>query len=284
MTSRKEIARLALLKAEQSRGKARVLATEPIDPIDASCDVFGCEVVFKALPSLEGIYSTEPRPTIVIGSERPYGRQYFTCAHELGHHVFGHGTSLDELEADFSACSDEEYAANVFASYFLVSKLAFLAAIKERGFRVAEISPWQMFKLAHYFGVGYSTIINHACYALEVITATQRKHLLGYQPKSFKEVMQIPTSSDVFVADYHWKKKALNACVGDYILLPSDCEVSDNGERILYIDQYDNLARFKVVSPGYARALSMENDWGINIRLSKKCYEGFAQYRFLEDE
>jgi Zn-dependent peptidase ImmA (M78 family) len=59
----------------------------------------GVEVRFSALPSAEGIYSPG-KPVIVVSSLRPAGRQAYTGAHELGHHIYGHGEQFDELVED----------------------------------------------------------------------------------------------------------------------------------------------------------------------------------------
>jgi len=55
----------------------------------------GIEVRFVGIPSLEGMYWKKSPATILLGAERPAGRQSFTCAHELGHHIFNHGNKID---------------------------------------------------------------------------------------------------------------------------------------------------------------------------------------------
>ena len=50
--------------------------------------------------SMEGVYASLAKPKILISSLRPAGRRAFTCAHELGHHFFGHGSTIDELKED----------------------------------------------------------------------------------------------------------------------------------------------------------------------------------------
>src|SRR3989442_641722 len=68
------------------------------------------KVSFIGAPSLEGLYSPDPRPAIILNSERPAGRRRFTCGHEIGHHVFNHGCRIDELAEDnASGSTPEEY-------------------------------------------------------------------------------------------------------------------------------------------------------------------------------
>jgi len=80
----------------------RVRQDVGIPPTDAVCafdlaERLGLEVWFQDVPSMEAVYVRQPAPTIVVTSLRPAGRRAFNCAHELGHHVFGHEAQLDVL-------------------------------------------------------------------------------------------------------------------------------------------------------------------------------------------
>src|SRR5689334_4666539 len=72
-------------------------------PNDEPCDIYdiikreGLDLQFMDVPSLEGMYLAEPESErICICAQRPWGRQRFTAAHELGHHLYGHGTQVDQ--------------------------------------------------------------------------------------------------------------------------------------------------------------------------------------------
>src|SRR4051812_35560471 len=99
--------------------RSHALAPEQvIDPVDLAL-AEGLDVRFEALKSVEGIYAPDVR-AIILGSLRPRGRRAFNCAHELGHHVFGHGFRVDELLAgavdDEREGDDAEFIANRFAA------------------------------------------------------------------------------------------------------------------------------------------------------------------------
>src|SRR3546814_6969436 len=47
-----------------------------------------------------GMYQRAPPPRIHLSARRPLPRRAYNCAHELGHHVFAHGSSIDELRED----------------------------------------------------------------------------------------------------------------------------------------------------------------------------------------
>lgn len=70
----------------------------------------------------EGIYATRPKPMILISSLRPLSRRAFTCAHELGHHFFGHGSTIDELKEESESVDFQphEFLADTFGGFLLM--------------------------------------------------------------------------------------------------------------------------------------------------------------------
>jgi hypothetical protein len=135
------------LRVQHGRG-----LQSPICPYDLAV-VMGIEVRFVAVPSLEGIYTAGDPPLIVVNSLRPAGRRRYTCAHEIGHHVFGHGTRVDELGEDASEGFDpEEYSADRFAAALLLPQSAVMRAFSARGWSVSTCSPIEIYTVAGYFG------------------------------------------------------------------------------------------------------------------------------------
>jgi hypothetical protein len=45
--------------------------------------------------NMEGMYQRGAPPRIHLSARRPLSRRTYNCAHELGHHVFGHGSSIE---------------------------------------------------------------------------------------------------------------------------------------------------------------------------------------------
>lgn len=91
--------------------------------------------------SMEGIYSQTPLPRILISALRPLVRRHFNCAHELGHHVFGHSSTLDELNETLEAYnnqSPEEFIADSFAGHLLMPVLGIRRAFARRGIDAAN--------------------------------------------------------------------------------------------------------------------------------------------------
>ncbi|KKL21020.1 hypothetical protein LCGC14_2449670, partial [marine sediment metagenome] len=170
--TRRRLTLKAAAQAEKVRVKCKQKQADPVDPITVA-EERGCEVRFMSLPSLEGIYSPEPRSIIVLGSERHAGRRAFTCAHELGHHEFKHGMRVEELHTGGHESSNDvnEFLADMFAATLLMPKAGVLRALKTRNFDLKKIQPIQLFRLASFFGVGYGTLIEHMTWTLSLLTS-----------------------------------------------------------------------------------------------------------------
>jgi hypothetical protein len=91
---RDSLAAQALEMAAQVRRSAGIGGLVPLCIYDLVESAFGDEIDlrFQPLKSLEGMYSRQHDGTgiIIISSDRPSGRRRYTCAHELGHHLFKH--------------------------------------------------------------------------------------------------------------------------------------------------------------------------------------------------
>ncbi len=115
--NRKVLGQQALRMALRTRSKAGADLISPVCPFDVA-DRLGVGVRFVAI-NMEGLYVRDPLPRALISTLRPFGRRNFTCGHELGHHVFGHGFNLDNVISSGSKdCYDfgssEEFLANMF--------------------------------------------------------------------------------------------------------------------------------------------------------------------------
>src|SRR5262245_29305414 len=98
--SRTDLARRAVAKAAEVRDRFDIPPNAAVNVFDLCGERFAPAITvrFKDI-SMEGVYLREDPPEIWIGL-RPFTRRVFNCAHELGHHVFGHGSTLDELQGD----------------------------------------------------------------------------------------------------------------------------------------------------------------------------------------
>jgi len=278
---RKKLATDAVLEAERLRIKAKVPHASSVDPVDVAVEVCRCRVKFCPVSSLEGMYSPIPTPTIIIGSERPPSRQSYTCAHELGHHIFGHGACSDELGV-IQNNNSEELLAELFAGYFLMPKLAVMRAISQRGFVPNDLTPEQTYRIACHFGVGYSSILTHMHYSLGMITYSGMKDLQRVQPKEIKANYLVSPQASMIMADTFWAGRAINLEVGDSLLVPVSCEF-DAAKALRIEGEIGGLLKCEAIAPGYSRVFELTSGWAAHVRVSRKNYEGLAHYRFLEE-
>src|SRR5579859_454268 len=108
--------------ALQFRQKHGVQMMHPA-PVYDLCEKENVEVRFTDIPSFEGLYCNAAIPTILVSALRPTGRRHFTCAHELGHHLFGHGEQIDvlvETNMHPNAANPDEFTADRFAATLLM--------------------------------------------------------------------------------------------------------------------------------------------------------------------
>ena len=99
------------------------------------CEAHNVNVRFNDI-NMEGMYDRQPKPRIHVSALRPLARRTFTCAHELGHHVFGHGSTIDELRDDHAQSADRppnEVLADSFAAFVLMPTLGLREAFVKRG-------------------------------------------------------------------------------------------------------------------------------------------------------
>jgi len=280
---RKGLARQAASCAARARARHGLPFIAPVDIVSLAEDC-GCEVRFMSLPSLEGVYSPTPRPTIVIGSERPAGRRTYNCAHELGHHLFNHGMRVDGLDAQRYSWTKaaEEYLADVFAGMLLMTREAIRRSIKNRGWSVQTLTAHQVFRLAAYFGVGYMTLLSHMKWSLSMISRSAYEELRKTTPKQLKADFAAPAQTEAVIVDCHWKHRAVDLAVEDTLILPVGARV-EGLERLAPQGLIQGQPTFKATAKGYSRACREADDWAVNIRISARGYQGLARYRFYED-
>lgn len=271
------------MEAERVRVRVGVPRTAPVDPVGVA-EACGCEVRFMRLPSLEGVYSPVPRPVVVLGAERPAGRRAFNCAHEVGHHVFGHGIRIEALNVRRYARNKpaDEFSADVFAGFLLMSQSSVRRTLKERGWNSSTVTPEQVFRLASFFGVGYGTIVNHLAWSLGLLQRDCANELLRTQPREIKARFGAAPGSEVVLVDTHWQHRAVDLEVGDTLVLPAGAAI-DVGRQLQPLSIMSEQVMFRAAAPGYSRAFIDKLHWAVNMRVSRKQYEGISSYRFYED-
>lgn len=280
---RRRMALEAARVAYEVRRKAEI-------PLDGPCCVFdlvergGIELRFADLPSMEGVYYPA-KPAIIISSLRPAGRRAFTCAHEFGHHMYGHGEQFDELVEDRQTArtyDSKEFIADCFAGALLMPKSAVLRGLSHRGLNLKNLHPHQIYAVASWLSVGYGALVHHMNRSLMMLTPEQVTALDKVRlPVIRKALLGFDCAEQLIVADEHWSGRPIDAQVSDLILFPADVVIE--GEVLEVAQRSSQGCVARAVSPGIGRVLRADTEWVHFVRISKKDYIGLARFRHLEE-
>jgi hypothetical protein len=284
--SRRDIAQQAIRSALKTRQKAAIDLRDPICIYDL-CERLNLSVRFADIPSMEGLYLPDihPKPTIIVSSLRPAGRQSVTCGHELGHHTFGHGEQFDELfegRTDQRKNALEEFMVDMFSTMLHMPKLAVNAAFTNRSLDPLNCSHAQIFEIAGWFGVGYSTLVMHMARTLMLLPPAREDALLRHQPKDIRgEILGKACPTNLYVANQYWTGRAIDLQVDDILIAPDSVEVE--GEAVEIIEQSEKRTVVKASAPGISRISHNEASWAAFVRVMRRGYVGLAPYRFDEE-
>ncbi len=231
-------------------------------PLERRVDVFavieaeGIWLMFQPLRDLFGFYRRLGGVAgIVINANHPASLQRYTAAHEYGHHVLGHGFSLDEVRnIDGARAIDEarefeealaarspaevgdplqEAAAQAFAGTFLMPIQVANRVMLARGFDRdhPRLAPADIYELSLEFGTSYEATVTQLAVLEKITWAEARK--LRLPPIEIKTALAggrrpQDARADVWLVDETDTERDLPLRVGDEIVLrlpeiPSSC-------------------------------------------------------------
>lgn len=284
----KTLAHEAMIESVEVRDRWDREHDGPLD-VYALCKDMGVKVRFVDIASMEGLYGRreDGAGVIWLSSLRPLPRRNFTCAHELGHHVFCHGSAVDEFAGDTerktTMCSAEEFLVNTFAGFLLMPTLGVRKAFVSRGWNAQNATPAQIYTVACHFGVGYDTIIGHLVHSLRAISPFYAAQLRKVGPKDIRrEILSTTSSEPLIIADLHWGMPTVDAEVGTLLLFPEGA-IAD-GSIVTLEAELPRGRLFRAVRPGVARVTCPGTPWAVFTRVSRFQFTGFAEYRHLEDD
>jgi Zn-dependent peptidase ImmA (M78 family) len=281
--TRKSLAREAIEKSVEVREEYGYDFRSPLCVYEL-CERAGVKVSFVDDVSMEGVYAALGKPTIVLSALRPLARRAFTCAHELGHHVFGHGSTIDELreEADMRAFDPKEFLVDAFAGSLLMPVLGVKRAFAQRALDLNSAMPEQVYTVACSFGVGYETLIGHLAYGLQLLPAARAEELGKVRlPKIRERLTGAATKEHLVIADAFHASKTLDAEAGMLVMLPAG--TTSESDRLEFVADLKGGRLFRALRPGLARTFVPGTEWAVVVRVSKPQYAGLAKYRHLEE-
>jgi IrrE N-terminal-like domain len=249
---------------------------------DEPCDVFQTianekvDLQFVDIPSLEGMFLQEPEVRrICVCALRPWGRQRYTAAHELGHCILGHGTQVDtviETRDRQPSLSDEEILAEAFSRFVLMPPRAVAKAFGKRlqydARAVLEASCW--------LGVGYGTLIRQMCSTLRLISESEQETLLRVKRRELcRNISGIPDlENDLWPLDERWRDRRVHVQLGDVIQ-----GVCSKGSGLLSpIDSTVN--RVECVG---TETVDLISGGSVTISSSRRSFVGFYDYRYMPE-
>jgi Zn-dependent peptidase ImmA (M78 family) len=280
---RRNLTQKAMKAAVKTRARAGVDQMSPVCVFDL-CEKLGVTVRFTDI-NMEGMYSGGEPPRIFVSSQRPLARRVFTCGHELGHHEFGHGATIDEMKEEAAAFKDEnpdEFLVNAFSSFVLMPIIGLRGAFARRGTDVHTATPAQILAVANNFGVGYATLITHLAYGVQEIAGGRARELLRSTPKSIRRSLLGDDSSEpLVIVEACWSAKPIDVEVGTSILLPEGSAVEGNVLRPAGSCGTGDI--YEAVRPGLGR-VSLAPGSEHFVRVTHKGYSGLGRYRHMEDD
>lgn len=206
-----------------------------------------------------------------------------TCAHEIGHHAFGHGSHVDEyLEADKAeGRTPEEFLANTFAANFLMTRGAVAQGLLARGIAANQATPEQIYALATWLGVSYSGLLYHMRSALKILPRPVADYLLKIEPKDIRAslAMRLGVSGapgEIIIADQAWTGRPVDGQVGDVVCVPEGTSFDD------FCGTLEGNV-ITLTTPGIGRIHHKALRWAAFLRVSRKHFAGLTDYRHLEE-
>lgn len=285
---RRALATQAMQAATATRAKAKLDQARPIC-IYGLCETLGIVVRFNNI-NMEGMYQRGIPPRIHLSARRPLPRRAFNCAHELGHHVFGHGSSIDELRDDAKEHPWEdpkEFLADTFAGFILMPIIGLRRAFSVRGWSPQTATPAQVFAISCEFGVGYATLLTHLSAGVHMLSHGRASAMRRVTPKALRtEILGALTREPLIVVDHHRNAPTLDAEVKTLLLLPPGAEVTGGG--LAFERDLEAGRLYRAVKPGIFQA--SVGDWAVFVRVAPiqqnepYGYVGLAQYRHLEED
>ncbi|WP_296097876.1 ImmA/IrrE family metallo-endopeptidase [uncultured Agrobacterium sp.] len=284
MPDRNALANRAMTASIAARTKAGLDLINPIC-IYALCKAHKVQVRFNAI-NMEGMYQRGTPSRIHLSARRPLPRRAYNCAHELGHHVFGHGSSIDELREDAKENPWEdpkEFLADSFAGFVLMPTLGMRQAFAKRDWEPNSATPVQIFQIASEYGVGYTTLITHLSQSLNMISRPRATVLKKQKPAAIRAAILGSLSAEPLVlVDNAWSTSVIDVEVGMSVLLPSDTE--PDSEAITFVKDLPAGRLFEAGTPGIVRVIQPDTGWAAFVRIARKQYIGLAEFRHLEED
>jgi Zn-dependent peptidase ImmA (M78 family) len=173
---------MTMMVANQTHRDSGVARDDYVD-VFAALQAVGVCCIAKPSRRLAGAYAAPEHggPVVLLNSNLDEMTMRHTAAHELGHHVFCHGSRADErVDPDGSSLGglwpDEEKLAEAFAPWFLMPLPAVRTAMRRAGVNLPT-APVDIHQIACWLGATFAGTTRHLV-NLKMITPEQATRLV----------------------------------------------------------------------------------------------------------
>lgn len=277
----------AAKRAEKIRHQLSLSSFEPLNIFDV-CQRLDVTVRFIDI-NMEGMYitqSTGKHPTILLSNQRPMPRRVYTCAHELGHHIFEHGSKMDMLSdhnPGNATYNYEERLVDTFAGILLMPIASIQAEFNRRRWTLESATQLNYYIISSFFGVGYQTLIKH-CRLNGIISEAKATALLKTTPAKLlggiESFTADPAAFKIF--DGVSVPKTIDLEVSNYLLIPEDTSIEGNHLQLIGKCSFGKILIAK--KPGIVRMNSLSQDFGAFMRIQNSAYVGLSENRHLDND
>lgn len=219
---------MAMMVANQAHRDTGAARDEYVD-IFAALQAAGVCCVAKPLRGLAGAYAAPEvgGPVVLLSSGLDEMTMRHTAAHELGHHVFAHGSKMDErVDPDGGSLGgpwpDEEKLAEAFAAWFLMPLPAVRTAARRA--RIDQpTEPEHVHQIACWLGTTFAGTARHLA-NLKMIEPEQATRLVrAWRARSGKTKAAlcgsaVPPQGRVWVIRAEASQADLHVITGDTLV------------------------------------------------------------------
>ena len=173
------------------------------------------------------------------------------------------------------------FAADTFATSLLMPRQAVVERFAKRAWELDNSDPTQLFAVAGELDIGYSTLLKHLRYGLDLVSNEWMVSRLKIAPKAIRQkVTGTKEPPRVVILDDHWSNIPIDIEVGDEIAIPSRLHV-ETGGVIREVASRGEYSRWKGTKTGEANLRI--NECRCRIRVARTGFCGMLKYRFLDD-
>ncbi len=276
-----EISRQGLSAALKIRSRVGVDKKDPVCAFDLAAKL-GIEVRFVSGNSFGGMFSRTSN-VILIPSQRPPGRRAMTCAHEIGHWFFRHGSRIDPLDSEaIHRLPFEDRLSNALAQGLLMPPWAVRNEFHVRSLDPRTCGPIGIYRVANQLGVAYEALVRQLQQTLGMINRASAKSLLNIAPAQIRaEILGSEDSRHLVIVDTAWHAIPVDLEVGDFIIVPAGTLLGSTHLGTVGAGQYGSI--LQALSPGISDATILSKNWAVFIRVSRREFTGLSMYRHLEE-